>query len=268
MLIDTHAHLTNPLLTKDLEQVILRARQSGLSGILSVGTTLEDSQQCVNLAERFDLIRAAVGIHPNNCCHSDEQDWEEIIQLASNPVVVAVGETGLDRHWDDCPWEIQLDFFRRHVQLSRQTALPLVIHMRDCADEMLKVLQQEASLSSFAGVMHSFTGSREIAVGCLDLGLYISFAGMITFKNSTELREVAKTIPLDRLLIETDSPYLAPHPYRGQRPNYPDLVRYTLECLAEVHQIPPEELSRRTTANARTLFNCWPEFTQPVEQNA
>ena len=257
MLIDTHAHLTNPLLLQNIEQIILQAQEAGLIGVLCVGTSLEDSQQCVQLSNRFAMIRAAVGIHPNHCNEADEGDWSGIVELAKNPAVVALGETGLDRYWDDCPWEIQLNYFRRHIQLARETKLPIVIHMRDCADEMLEVLREESSQGGFRGVMHSFTGSKAIALGCLELGLHISFAGMITFKNSAELRGVAKEIPLDRLLIETDSPYLAPHPFRGQRPNRPDLVRFTLECLSGLYQITPDELSQRTNENARALFQCW-----------
>jgi len=264
MLIDTHAHLAYPQLLESIDEVLERAGQAGLSGILCVGTTLEDSRQCVELAGRFEMLRAAVGLHPNNCCQAEEGDWEQIVALSQNPAVVALGETGLDRYWDDCPWEVQLNFLRRHIQLSRATGLPIVIHMRDCAEEMLSVLQGEANDGPFPGVMHSFTGTKEIARGFLDLGLYISFSGMITFKNSAELRLVASDIPLDRLLVETDSPYLTPHPFRGQRPNRPDLVAHTVASLAELFGLTVEQVSHQTTQNALALFTRWGASFQPV----
>jgi TatD DNase family protein len=257
MLIDTHAHLTHPSLLERIDDFLMQAREVGLVGILTVGTTLEDSEGCVALAKRFDWVRAAVGLHPNNCCQSEPEDWQRIIDLCSNPEVVAIGETGLDRYWDDCPWETQVDYFRRHIRLSRETGLPIVIHTRDCAEETLEILQREAEGRSLQGVMHSFTGSIQVAQGCLELGLYISFAGMATFKNAAEIRQVAARIPRDRILIETDSPYLTPHPFRGQRPNHPALVKYTCASLAELRQVEPVELAVQTTENARRLFHCW-----------
>lgn len=257
MLVDTHAHLTHPQLMENIDDIVHKASESGLIGILCVGTTLEDSIRCVDLASRFSLIRAAVGLHPNNCCLAQADDWQQIVALSRQPGVVALGETGLDRYWDDCPWDIQVDYFRRHIRLARETGLPVVIHTRDCAEEMLEILRKEAQDGPFRGVMHSFTGTKEVAQGCLELGLYISFAGMITFKNSTELRAVASEVPIDRLLVETDSPYLTPHPYRGHRPNRPDLVKHTLHSLAELLEVPSDDLARRTTENASRLFQCW-----------
>jgi TatD DNase family protein len=264
MLIDTHAHLTNPQLLHNLDDVLQRATQAGLTGILCVGTTLQDSQQAIELAERFPEIRAAVGIHPNYCADASDNDWQQIVHLSQNPAVVALGETGLDRYWDDCPWEVQLEFFRRHIRLARETDLPVVIHMRDCSAEMLDFLEQEQRFGCFRGVLHSFTGSSEMAAKCVQLGLYISFAGMLTFKNSADLRAVAATVPLDRLLVETDSPYLTPHPYRGQRPNRPDLVTHTLAALAEAQKTPPERMAQQTTQNAMALFSRWQTALQPV----
>ncbi len=257
MLIDTHAHLAHHLLSNDIEGVIQRASQAGLIGICCIGTTLEDSTKCCELATRFDCVRAAVGLHPNDCCKAQAGDWQEIEALAQDAAVVALGETGLDRHWDDCPWEVQVDFFRQHIQLSRETRLPVVIHTRDCAEETLELMQTESKNGPFTGVMHSFTGSIDVARGCLELGLYISFAGMITFKNAADLRGVAAQIPLDRILIETDSPYLTPHPHRGHRPNEPAMLRHTLNSLAELFQISPVELAQRTTSNAQRLFGAW-----------
>ena len=198
-----------------------------------------------------------MGIHPNHCCQAEIDDWPAIEELAKHPRVAALGETGLDRYWDDCAWEVQVDYFRRHLKLSRETKLPVVIHTRECAEETLDLLRGEAELGPLRGVMHSFTGPQGVANGCLELGLYISFAGMVTFKNGEEIRAIAKTIPSDRLLVETDSPYLTPHPFRGKRPNHPANVAYTLACLAEVRGVSKTTLAAQTTDNAERLFGCW-----------
>lgn len=260
-IIDTHAHLTDPSLLGDIEQYLEQARAAGVREVLSVGTTLETSRGCVELAERFANVRASVGLHPNNCCTAAAGDWQAICELALHPRVAAVGETGLDRHWDDCPWEVQVDFFRRHITLSRATGRPVVIHTRDCAEETLGILRQESQpesqLGPVLGVMHSFTGPQAVADGCLELGLYISFAGMVTYKNAAEIRDIAKTIPADRILVETDSPYLTPHPLRGKRPNHPALVAHTLRQLAEVRGVSAETLAEQTSENAHRLFGAW-----------
>ena len=257
MIIDTHAHLTDEHLSADIERYLEDAARADVFAVLCVGTTLESSQQAIALAERFPAVRAAVGLHPNNCCQAASGDWDTIVRLCRHPRVAALGETGLDRYWDDCPWEIQVDFFRRHWQLSRETGLPVVIHTRECAEETVSILESEATKGPLRGVMHSFTGPQSVADRCLELGLYISFAGMATFKNGAEIRKIASRIPADRLLVETDSPYLTPHPFRGQRPNHPALVVNTLRCLAEVRGVPVEQLADETSANAQHLFGPW-----------
>lgn len=257
MIIDTHAHLTDETLSQNIEHYLTLAQQAGVEKILCVGTTLTSSQQAVALADRFPAIRASVGWHPNNCCQASAEDWAAIETLCRNPRVAALGETGLDRHWDDCPWEVQLDFFQRHLTLSRQTRLPVVIHTRDCAEETLEFLQQSSVAGAFTGVMHSFTGPQAVADGCLELGLYISFAGMVTYKNAADIADIARRIPADRLLVETDSPYLTPHPHRGQRPNHPAHVAHTLKFIAELRGVSAAELAQQTTANAERLFGSW-----------
>ncbi|GIW96708.1 MAG: deoxyribonuclease [Pirellulaceae bacterium] len=256
--IDTHAHLTSDPLPERLEDVLDAARRAGVRGILSVGIDATTSLHCVQLAQRYAMVRAAVGIHPNDCCRATDSDWDTIERLTGSAGVVAVGETGLDRYWDDCPWDIQVESFRRHIDLSSRTGLPLVIHTRDCAEETLEVLASAAAGDRLYGVMHSYTGPWEVAAGCLELGLYIGFAGMLTFKNAATLREVARQVPLDRVLVETDAPYLTPHPLRGQRPNHPALVVHTLACLADIHGLSIEEMAARTTHNAEALFGSWP----------
>lgn len=256
MIIDTHAHLTNENFA-DLDHYLELAKDAGVTGVLTVATTAADAQRCIELAERHPQIRAAVGIHPNDCCQSGPDDWRVIREICKHPRVAALGETGLDRYWDDCPWDVQLDYFCRHLALSRETQLPVVIHTRDCADECLEILKDEARSGPLRGVMHSFSGSAEVAQGCIELGLFISFAGMVTFKNAPDLREVAQGLPLNRILVETDSPYLTPHPFRGKRPNHPALVVHTVKVLADLHGMSSELFAEQTTRNAEELFGVW-----------
>ncbi|MCA9133784.1 MAG: TatD family hydrolase [Planctomycetales bacterium] len=257
MIVDTHAHLTDASLAENIEHYVAEARAVDVRAMLVVGTTVESSRDGLALAERFAEIRCAVGIHPNHCCQAAAEDWAAIEALCGKPRVAALGETGLDRYWDDCPWEVQVDYFRRHLALSRQTELPVVIHTRECAEETLEILRSEAVQGPLRGVMHSFTGPMEVAEGCLDLGLYISFAGMLTYKNAADIRDIAKRIPADRILVETDSPYLTPHPYRGKRPNHPALVVHTLRQLSEVRGESLAQVAEQTTANAERLFGPW-----------
>ncbi len=255
--IDTHAHLTSDPLPEHLDRILELGSRTGIRGILSVGIDLDSSRRCIALAERYRMVRAAVGIHPNDCCRSAASDWEEIERLSRHRRVAALGETGLDRYWDDCPWDVQVEYFQRHIALGRETGLPLVIHTRQCLEETVAVLQKAASEGPFTGVMHSFTGAWSDAEQCLELGLYISFAGMVTFKNASDLRDTARRVPDDRILVETDSPYLTPHPFRGRRPNHPALVLHTLACLAQVRRVPLDRLAAQTTANAQRLFGSW-----------
>ena len=257
MIVDTHAHLTDSNFENCLDDYLDQARAAGVGAILSVGTTLASSRQCVALAERYPMIRASVGIHPNHCHEASAGDWGEVERLCSHPRVAALGETGLDRYWDDCPWDVQVDYFRRHIRLGQSTRLPIVVHTRESAQETLDVLRAEASSESIRGVMHSFTGPMEVAEGCLELGLYLSFAGMVTFKNAPEIREIARATPDDRILVETDSPYLTPHPFRGKRPNHPALVVHTATLLSELRGVSLDDFSRQTTENAQRLFSEW-----------
>ena len=254
MLFDTHAHLCSDQLQPDIDQFLADARTAGLVGMVAIGTDLSSSLACVQLARQHDDVYASVGIHPNDAHHGTDEAWNQIVKLAGDPRVVAIGETGLDRHWDDCPFEIQQQWLTRHVDLSFATDKPLVIHMRDCETEMIETLESHARDGQITGIMHSFTGSAESATRAMALGMYISFAGMVTFKKSDDLREVASTIPDDRLLIETDCPYLSPHPVRGKRPNQPAFVAHTADCLATVRGCSVAELAAMTTANARRVF--------------
>ena len=253
-LFDTHSHLSDESLSIHLDQVIQRATDAGVVGIVAIGTTLETSRRCVEIAAKYERVWAAVGIQPNYCGEANPADWEQIVQLARAPKVVAIGETGLDRHWDHTPWSIQMDFFQRHLELSAETGLPMVIHMRDCEGEMLDALSSLAQGQTLRGIMHSFTGTTDGALAFLQHGFHISFAGMVTYPKSEALRTVAAGVPANRLLLETDSPYLSPHPLRGHRPNEPSLIVHTARCVAECRNATLAQLAAETTNNARTLF--------------
>jgi TatD DNase family protein len=253
-LIDTHAHLYDSHLIGQLPEVLHRAREAGIETVLVIGTDLANSRQAVELAAQHPELRAVVGFQPNHCAGLTDDDWLELVQLTTHPRVVGIGETGLDRYWDDCPFDIQQQWFEKHLLLSQSTGLPLVIHMRDCEADIVEFLEQHQNCWPISGVMHSFTGSWETAAACLAAGLHISFAGMLTFKASEALRHVARQVPDDRILIETDSPYLSPEPLRGKRPNEPARVLHTAQCLAQVRGVPLIELANSTTENAQKLF--------------
>ena len=257
-LFDTHAHLDEEAFRPDRAEVIARARQAGLERIVTIGTTAATSRDAVEIAESDPLVYAAVGIQPNYVSGEQPGDWEAIEELARRPKVVAIGETGLDRYWDHAPFDLQTEFFQRHIDLARRRGLPFVVHCRDAERDVVAQLRSAADVGPLQGVMHSFSGDVETARACLELGLYISFAGMVTFKKNDALRAVAAAVPLDRLLIETDAPYLAPVPFRGKR-NEPAYVEHTAECLANVRNMPVAKLAEATTANARRLFGIAPE---------
>jgi TatD DNase family protein len=254
MLFDTHCHLDQEEFDEIRPEVIARAKAAGVGTMIAIGTTATASQKCVALAAEFDGVYAAVGIQPNYVAEAGPEDWQTIVDLASASGVVAIGETGLDRHWDFTPFEMQQDYFDRHIRLSQERDLPFVVHMRDCDADIMVMLRAAAGRGPLRGIMHSFTGDAAMAAECIQLGMHISFAGMVTYKNAQNLRDCATTIPLNRVLIETDAPYLSPEPKRGQRPNEPALVRFTAECLAKVRGMTFKELTEATTSNARALF--------------
>lgn len=252
-LIDTHAHLDEPSLQGELQSLLKSAQEADLTGIITIGTTLASSLNSVQLAKEQELIYAAVGIHPNYAAKATDEQWEEIVKLAEHSQVVAVGETGLDRYWDYTPIDQQIDYFDRHIALSRKLNKPFIVHCRDAEQEVLEVLTEQAKQGSLHGVMHSFCGSWETAKRCLDWGMYFSFSGMLTFKNNPSLRELASKIPQDRVMVETDCPYLAPVPFRGKR-NQPAYVKHTAEVLAQCYGLSFEEICKVTTENSRTFF--------------
>jgi TatD DNase family protein len=253
MLIDTHAHLDEQAFDVDRDEVLKRARAAGVARILTIGITTETSRAAVRLAESCDDVFAVVGIQPNYAAQTQPDDWDTIEELASHPRVVGIGETGLDRYWDYAPLAVQQESFDRHLELARRVGKPFVVHCRDAEADVVAHLRRAAADGPLKGVMHSFCGEAEIAAACLEMGLHLSFAGMLTYRKNVELRAVASTVPHDRLLVETDAPYLAPIPLRGKR-NEPANVVHTALCLAEQVGLSFDELARQTTENARRLF--------------
>lgn len=255
--IDTHAHLDDDRLLADLDRVRSRAAEAGVEQILAVATTASSSAKVVDLAESCPEILAAVGIHPNHAHEIQPGDWDQVLALVDHPRVVAVGETGLDRYWDFTPWSVQQEWFARHLELAHTRGKPVIIHCRECEADLL---QQLSTLNRpVRGVLHSFSGNWEQAQAFLGLGLHLSFAGQITFSNKSldGLRDAAARVPLDRLLVETDSPYLSPHPHRG-KVNEPARVVATATRLAQLRGLELSRLAEITSTNARNLFQLPP----------
>jgi TatD DNase family protein len=254
-MIDTHAHLFDDRFAGDLPAVLDRAAAAGVERVVCLGIDAASNREAVRLANASPLVVAAVGIQPNHAAEAAPGDWDEVVRLAeTEPRVVAIGETGLDRYWDRAPFPLQEEYFARHIDLARRLGKPFVVHCRDAEADVVQMLRAEFEKHGpVRAVMHSFSGAAATARQCLDMGLFISFAGMLTYKTAQQLRDVAKDVPLDRLLVETDCPYLAPVPHRGQR-NEPGYVVHTAACLAEVKGVPPAVIDDHTTRNARALF--------------
>lgn len=252
--IDTHAHLDDARFAEDLPQVLERAQQAGLVRIVAVATTAASSSACLQMAQRYPLLAATVGLHPNHVAEASADAWDEVASLAGRADVVALGETGLDRHWDFTPFPMQEENFARHLELARRVNKPVIIHCREAEADVVRMLRADFERHGpVQGVLHSFAGDLATAQAGLEMGLYVSFAGMLTYKNAQNVRDVAAKVPLDRLLVETDCPYLAPVPVRGQR-NEPAHVVHTAACLAGLLGLGIEALAHQTTANANRLF--------------
>jgi TatD DNase family protein len=258
-LIDTHAHLTDERFTADLSELLARATAAGVIHTLTVATTAADSAASVRIAEEHpSRLSAAVGIHPNEAAEAAAGDWDTVVALSGRPEVRAIGETGLDRHWDRTPFPLQEEYFARHLDLGRRLGKAVVIHCREADADVVRMLRAEFDRHGpVRGVMHSFTGDWSTAEAALAMGLHVSFAGMLTYKNADNVRSVAVRVPLDRLMVETDCPYLAPVPVRGKR-NEPAFVAHTAARLADLRGLSPEALAELTTRNAQRLFDLPP----------
>lgn len=252
MLFDTHVHLNAHQYDEDLKEVIQRAIDEGVSQMVVVGFDRETIAKAISLAEEYDFLYASVGWHPVDAVDMTEEDLLMLEKLAAHPKVVALGEMGLDYYWDKSPKEVQKEVFRKQIALAKKVKLPIIIHNRDATADIVEILKEEGA-AEVGGIMHCFTGSLEVAQQCMDMNFYISFGGPVTFKNAKKPKEVAAEIPLEKLLIETDCPYLTPHPYRGKR-NEPAYVKLVAEQIAELKGTTYEEIAQKTSDNARRVF--------------
>ena len=253
MLFDTHVHLNAEQFDEDLEEVMSRAREAGVENMVVVGFDRPTINRAMELIGQYEFLYAAIGWHPVDAIDMKEEDLSWIEELSDHPKVVAIGEMGLDYHWDKSPKDVQKEVFRKQIQLAKKVKLPIVIHNRDATQDIVDILREERA-EEVGGIMHCFSGSPEIAQECVEMNFYISLGGPVTFKNAKKPKEVAKEIPLEKLLIETDCPYLAPHPYRGKR-NEPAYVKLVAEQIAELKEMSLEEVENITTENAMRVFN-------------
>jgi TatD DNase family protein len=254
MLIDSHAHIQGKEFTGEAADVIARAREAGVGKIIAVGGAgdMSSNTEAVALANAFPNIYATVGMHPHDAKDVGEEELQKLRELAANEKVVAVGETGLDYYYNHSPHDMQRRVFTQFIHMARETGLPIVVHERDAAQEAVELLRGESG-GDLCGVIHCFTGNYDAARAYLDLGFYLSFTGIITFKNAEPLRDVVRRIPLERMLVETDSPYLTPVPHRGKR-NEPAYVRLVAETVAKLKEISLDEVAAVTTRNVCDLF--------------
>ena len=250
---DSHCHLDPMRYGADLHDVLVRARAAGVTGMTVIGTRAVDSEAAADLADREPGIVAAAGIHPNDVAEADADEWDRITRLVVSGRVAAIGETGLDWYREHSPRELQREYFDRHIRLAQKLALPLVVHTRESIRDTLDALREALLRGPLVIVLHSFPGTVAEASEAVELGCSLGFAGMVTFRSAANLREVVKGVPSDRLLIETDSPFLSPEPLRGRR-NEPANVVHTARCLAIARGEPLEKIAADTTANARRIF--------------
>jgi TatD DNase family protein len=253
MLVDSHCHLDFDSLQSDIEGVMARAKEAGVERMVTISTRIKRFDEITAIAERFDNVYCSVGTHPHNAHEELDISVEEIVRMSAHPKCVAIGEAGLDYHYDNSPRDAQETGFRRHIAAARETGLPLVIHAREADDDVAAILEEETGKGAFPFVLHCFSSGPELAKRGLALGGYVSFSGIVTFNSAKAVQEVARTVPADRMLVETDAPYLAPVPHRGKS-NEPGFVRNTAEFVAKLRNMSFEDLAETTTANFDRLF--------------
>ena len=253
MLVDSHCHLDFPDFADDIDGVVARARDAGVGAMLTICTRLSRFDEVLAIAEARDDVWCSVGVHPHEAAEEGVGEPSRLLELARHDKVVGFGETGLDYYYEHSPREAQQRSFRAHIAAARETGLPLIVHTRDADEDTAGILAEEHANGAFTGLIHCFSSSRELAEKALELGLYISISGIVTFKKAEALRETVRAVPLERLLVETDAPYLAPVPYRGKR-NEPAYVAGTAACVAEIKGMAPDALARATTDNFFRLF--------------
>ena len=253
-LVDSHCHLDFPDFAPELDAVIARARTAGVTVMQTICTRLTEFDRVRAIAEAHEGVYCSVGVHPHHVAEEPVVDAPSLIALTDDPRVIGIGETGLDYYYDNSPREAQRESFSAHISAARATGLPVIVHTRAADEDTAKILADEIRVGTFPGVIHCFSTSRELAETALSLGFYISLSGILTFKKAETLRAIVEDLPLDRLLVETDAPYLAPVPNRGKR-NEPAFVTHTVECIAALRGMTPDEVGCLTTANFFTLFN-------------
>lgn len=250
MFFDTHTHLDDDRFSDDREAVIAKIKEEGVSFVVNIGASLESSKDSIALSEKYDFIYAAVGVHPSDTDKLTDADLETVKEMASHKKAVAIGEIGLDYYYEDPDRETQKVWFKKQLYLAKELNMPYIIHDRDAHKDVLDIIKE---VGYFSGVMHCYSGSAEMAKELVKLGFYISIAGQVTFKNAPKVREVVASVPMDRLLIETDAPYLTPEPFRGKR-NDPSKVRFTCEKIAEIKGLTLEETARITLENGKRFY--------------
>jgi TatD DNase family protein len=263
MLVDSHCHLDFPDFADDLDGVVGRAREKGVGRMVTISTRVRKLEGLLAIAGRFPDVFCSVGTHPHNAHEELDITAANLVARTRHPKVVAIGEAGLDYHYDNSPRDAQEQGFRTHIAAARETGLPLVIHSREADDDTARILEEETGKGAFPAVLHCFTGGRDLAMRGVALGHYVSFTGILTFKNSQNLRDIAAALPADRILVETDAPYLAPLPYRGKR-NEPAYVAETARILAQARGVSAEKIARQTTENFFRLFSKVPRELQGV----
>ena len=254
MIVDSHCHLDFPDFDADRDGLVARAKAAGVEKMVTISTRVARFPQLKAIVERYEEVYCSIGTHPHNASDEPDVPTDDLIAIAAEPKVVAIGEAGLDYHYDNAPREAQRVSFLRHIEAARVTQLPLVIHARDADDDIAAILTEEMGTGAFPAILHCFSSSRQLALRGIELGMHVSFSGILTFKRSDALRALAAELPLDRLLVETDAPYLAPVPHRGHR-NEPAYVVETAKVLAEARGMPPDDLAAATTENFYRLFN-------------
>lgn len=257
-IVDSHCHLDFPDFDGERADLIARAKEQGVKRFVTISTFVSRIERLKEITREHDEVYASVGTHPHNAAEEPDVATADLVALAADERIVAIGEAGLDYHYDKAPHDVQAKVFRNHIAASRETGLPLVIHSRDADDDMIRILEEESGKGAFPFILHCFSSGRKLAETGLALGGTVSFSGILTFKNSEDIRAIARDVPMERLLVETDAPYLAPPPHRGKR-NEPAFVRQTAEVLAEVKGVDLQTIARQTSDNFFALFEKVPD---------
>ena len=253
-IVDSHCHLNFPQFKDKLDEIVNRALDKGVSKMLTISTKLNEISNLEDISKTYSEVYNSVGVHPHECKNYKDLCLEDLLKYTKNPKCIGIGESGLDFYYENSPKELQIKLFKIHIEAARKSFLPLIVHTRAADSETIEILQNEMKRGKFTGLIHCFSTSRELAEKAIDLGFYISLSGIITFNKSNELRNIVKELPLNRLLLETDAPYLAPEPYRGKC-NEPSYVVHTAKYLANIMNVDIDTVANKTTENFNKLFN-------------